>query len=244
MLLTNLYSKTYCMKSLVSIGKKARIWDNSKLKLILDWAAWMTRIKICGITNSEDAAFACQAGADALGLVFYPPSPRCVDVQQARKIVAAIPPFTSSVALFVNAQRQQIEQVIEQVKVDILQFHGDETESFCASFSRPYIKAVRMQDGLDLYAVEEQYASARALLLDTYVKGIPGGTGESFNWDKIPPDLLKPVILAGGLGVDNVAQAVTQVKPYAVDVSGGVEAGKGKKDRGKITRFIKKVNGW
>ena len=202
----------------------------------------MARIKICGITSSEDALYACQAGADAIGLVFYPPSPRHVDVQQARNIVADIPPFTSSVALFVNAERALIEQVIEQVKIDILQFHGDETESFCASFSRPYIKAIRMKPGLDLYEVQEHYASARALLLDTYVKGVPGGTGKAFNWDKIPPDLHKPVILAGGLDADNVAQAVAQVKPYAVDVSGGVEkkteAEKGKKDRAEITRFI------
>ncbi len=198
----------------------------------------MTRIKICGITNSDDALFACQAGADALGLVFYPPSPRFVEISQASEIVAAMPPFTSSVALFVNAERDSIEQVIEQVKVDILQFHGDEAESFCASFSRPYIKAIRMKDGLNLYKLQEQYASARALLLDSYVKGVPGGTGEAFNWDKIPPDLEQPLILAGGLGVDNVAQAVTQVKPYAVDVSGGVEASKGIKDRDKIIRFI------
>ncbi len=200
----------------------------------------MTRIKICGITNCTDAKYACQAGADALGLVFYPPSPRYVTPQQASGIVAAIPPFTSSLALFVDADRDTIEQVIEQVKVDILQFHGQETEAFCASFSRPYIKALRMKDGLDLYAMQEQYASARALLLDTYVKGIPGGTGASFNWDKIPQDLTQPVILAGGLGVHNVAQAIRQVKPYAVDVSGGVEADadKGKKDRDKIKQFI------
>ncbi len=198
----------------------------------------MTRIKICGITNCADAMYACQAGADALGLVFYPPSPRYITPQQASEIVAAIPPFTSSVALFVDADRDTIEQVIEQVKVDILQFHGHETEAFCASFSRPYIKALRMKDGLDLYAMQQQYASARALLLDTYIKGVPGGTGASFNWDEIPQDLTQAVILAGGLDVHNVAQAVRLVRPYAVDVSGGVEADKGIKDRDKINQFI------
>ena len=197
----------------------------------------MTRIKICGITNSDDALLACDSGADAIGLVFYPPSPRFVSIEQALQVVNSLPPFISTVALFVNAQREEIEQVIDQVAIDLLQFHGDEPEAFCASFNRPYIKAVRMKDRLDLYAVQDEYASARGLLLDTYKKGIPGGTGEAFNWHKVPHDLQLPVILAGGLTADNIAAAITQVKPYAVDVSGGVEASKGKKDKQKVMQF-------
>lgn len=201
----------------------------------------MSRVKICGITNKNDAILACDSGADAIGLVFYPPSPRFVSNKQAADVVSALPPFITSVALFVNAQRQEIEQVLDEVAIDLIQFHGDETEEFCASFKRPYIKAVRMKEGLDLYKVQNDYASARGLLLDTYKKGVPGGTGEAFNWDKVPHDLSLPVILAGGLVPENIAQAIKQVKPYAVDVSGGVEASKGKKDRQKIIRFMEGV---
>lgn len=201
----------------------------------------MNRVKICGITNSEDAKLACDSGADAIGLVFYPPSPRNVTIEQAVKVLSTLPPFITSVALFVNAQRQEIEQVLDQVAIDLIQFHGDESEEFCSSFNRPYIKAVRMKEGLDLYAIQNDYTSARGLLLDTYKKGIPGGTGEAFNWDKVPHDLNLPVILAGGLVPDNIAQAIKQVKPYAVDVSGGVEAAKGKKDSAKIIRFMENV---
>jgi len=205
----------------------------------------MTRIKICGITNSVDAQLACNAGADAIGLVFYPPSPRYVTIKQAVQVVNSLPPFVSSVALFVNAQRQEIEQVLEQVAIDLLQFHGDENEKFCASFNRPYIKAVRMKDGLDLYSVQNDYASARGLLLDTYKKGVPGGTGEAFNWHKVPHDLKLPIILAGGLTANNITAAITQVKPYAVDVSGGVEASNGKKkakkDPQKIIQFMQQA---
>ena len=200
-----------------------------------------TRVKICGITNCADAQLACDYGADAIGLVFYPPSPRYVSLEQAAKVVDSLPPFVSSVALFVNAQRQEIENVLNQTAIDIIQFHGDETAEFCRSFNRPYIKAIRMKEGLDLYAVQKEYACARGLLLDTYKKGVPGGTGESFNWEKVPHDLNKPIILAGGLLADNVAQAIKQVQPYAVDVSGGVEASKGKKDREKIIRFMESV---
>lgn len=201
----------------------------------------MSKVKICGITNRDDAKLACDFGADAIGLVFYPPSPRYVTIKQATEAVSVLPPFTSTVALFVNAQREEIEQVLEQVAIDLIQFHGDEPEEFCCSFKRPYIKAVRMKQGLDLYAVQDDYASARGLLLDTYKKGIPGGTGEAFNWDKVPHDLTMPVILAGGLVAENVARAIEQVGPYAVDVSGGVEASKGKKDRSKIIRFMQQA---
>lgn len=198
----------------------------------------MTQIKICGITTCEDAKMACESGANAIGLVFYAPSPRYVTIAQASQVVNSLPPFTTSVALFVNAPREDIESVLEQVAIDIIQFHGDESADFCASFKRPYIKAVRMKDGLDLYLVEKEYASARGLLLDTYKKGVPGGTGEIFNWDKVPHDLSLPIILAGGLVPENIAQAIKQVKPYAVDVSGGVEASKGKKDKRKVIQFI------
>ena len=201
----------------------------------------MTLIKICGITTREDAKMACDSGANAIGLVFYPPSPRYVSIEQAQDVVNSLPPFTMSVGLFVNATREEIEQVIEQVAIDIIQFHGDETEAFCASFSRPYIKAVRMKEGLDLYSLEKEFASARGLLLDAYKKGVPGGTGETFNWDKVPHDLNRPIILAGGLDAGNVAQAIKIAKPYAVDVSGGVEASKGKKDPQKIIQFVANV---
>lgn len=202
----------------------------------------MTKVKICGITNTIDAQLACDLGADAIGLVFYPPSPRYIKPEQAEKVLESLPPFISSVALFVNAAREEIESVLQQTGIDLIQFHGNESAQFCASFKRPYIKAIRMKDGLDLYAVEKEYASARGILLDTYKKGFPGGTGESFNWTKVPHDLSKPVILAGGLTADNVAQAVKQVQPYAVDVSGGVEAAKGKKDQNKIMAFVRNVH--
>ena len=226
------------------VGKNDKIWDNfvfviSYFKLKL--ARKMTQIKICGITSCEDAKMACDSGVNAIGLVFYPPSPRYVTIGQANDIVNSLPPFTTSVALFVNAAREEIEQVLEQVAIDIIQFHGDETAEFCASFTRPYIKAIRMKEGLDLHSLQKEYASARGLLLDAYKKGVPGGTGETFNWDKVPHDLFLPVILAGGLVAENVAQAINIVKPYAVDVSGGVEASKGKKDKQRIIQFINNV---
>jgi len=211
----------------------------------------MTQIKICGITSCEDAKLAYDSGADAIGLVFYPPSPRYVKIDKAKEIVNSLPPFTTSVALFVNASKEEVNQVIEQVAIDILQFHGDETEVFCSSFSRPYIKAIRMKEGLNLHDVEKEYSSARGILLDTYKKGVPGGTGEVFNWDKVPHDLSKAIILAGGLVPNNVESAINSVKPYAVDVSGGVEVSdvsahsskcKGKKDKYKIIQFINNVN--
>lgn len=201
----------------------------------------MTQIKICGITTREDAKMACDSGADAIGLVFYPPSPRYITIDHAIEVVNCLPPFTTSVALFVNAEREEIEHVLDNVAIDIIQFHGNESAEFCASFKRPYIKALRMKDGLDLYSLQNEYASARGLLLDTYKKGVPGGTGETFNWEKVPHDLTIPIILAGGLVADNVAQAIKVARPYAVDVSGGVEASKGKKDRQKIIQFMDNV---
>jgi phosphoribosylanthranilate isomerase len=200
-----------------------------------------TRIKICGITRVEDALSAARLGADAIGLVFYPASPRAVDVRQARAIVAALPPFVSVVGLFVDAGRDAVEQVVSRVGVDLLQFHGNETAADCEGFGKPYLKAVRMRDGLDPVEAAQRYPDAAGLLLDSYVPGTPGGTGRTFDWSAIPADLPLPLVLAGGLTVDNVASAVTQVQPFAVDVSGGVEAAKGIKDAKKMAAFIANV---
>ncbi len=200
-----------------------------------------TRIKICGITRAEDAWAAVQAGADALGFVFYPPSPRYVEAREAASIIRSLPPFITSVALFVNADRETIAGVLEETGIDLIQFHGNECPDYCAEHGRPWIKAVRMKDDVDLDKLARDYAGARALLLDAYHPGVPGGTGEAFDWGRIPAELAGRIVLAGGLTPDNVAEAVRQVRPYAVDVSGGVEAGKGIKDADKIKRFIRGV---
>ena len=200
-----------------------------------------TRIKICGITRLDDALEAINSGADAIGLVFYPLSPRNIEIKQAAEIVKQLPPFISVVGLFVNAEAAAINTVIKQVGIDLIQFHGDEPESFCKQFSRPYIKALRMKPELDLNQAAGAYASARALLLDTYRKGIPGGTGESFNWDLVPHNFEKALILAGGLAANNVDQAIAITRPYAVDVSGGVEKQAGIKDAQKIKDFVAAV---
>ncbi|WP_406821368.1 phosphoribosylanthranilate isomerase [Pseudomonas sp. KnCO4] len=199
------------------------------------------RSKICGITRIEDALAAAEAGADAIGLVFYARSPRAVDVRQARAIIAALPPFVTTVGLFVNATRCELNEILEAVPLDLLQFHGDETPQDCEGYQRPWIKALRVRPGDDLEAACRLYASARGILLDTYVPGVPGGTGEAFDWSLVPARLSKPVILAGGLSADNVGQAIAQVRPYAVDVSGGVEQAKGIKDAAKIEAFVQAV---
>ncbi|AVX23868.1 phosphoribosylanthranilate isomerase [Pseudomonas syringae pv. aptata] len=201
------------------------------------------RSKICGITRIEDALAAAEAGADAIGLVFYPKSPRAVTVLQARAIIAALPPFITTVGLFVNASRCELNETLDAVALDMLQFHGDETPEECDGYHRPYIKALRVKAGDDIAGVCRTYRNARGVLLDTYVEGVPGGTGETFDWALIPDDLDKPVILAGGLTSANVAQAIAQVRPYAVDVSGGVEKSKGIKDREKIRAFMSAVHG-
>ncbi|MEE4226699.1 phosphoribosylanthranilate isomerase [Pseudomonas viridiflava] len=201
------------------------------------------RSKICGITRIEDALAAVEAGADAIGLVFYAKSPRAVSVQQARAIIAALPPFITTVGLFVNASRCELNETLDAVALDMLQFHGDETPEECDGYHRPYIKALRVKAGDNIEQVCRAYRNARGILLDTYVEGVPGGTGETFDWALIPSELSKPVILAGGLTSANVAQAIAQVKPYAVDVSGGVEKGKGIKDREKILAFMSAVQG-
>lgn len=201
-----------------------------------------TRVKICGITCPADGVVAAATGADAIGLVFFAQSPRAVGVAQAREVIAALPPFVTSVGLFVNAEVAEVERILAEVPLDLLQFHGDETAEYCRQFARPYIKAVRMADGIDLELVAQQYAEAKALLVDSYRKGVPGGTGHTFDWARIPHGLDKPIILAGGLGPDNIEQAVRQVRPYAVDVSSGVEAARGIKDADRVAAFMRGVN--
>ena len=199
---------------------------------------YKTLTKICGITNIEDARVAEDAGAYAIGLVFYKKSPRYISIDTAKEIVAHINQPLNSVGLFVDADRDYICSVLEQIDLDILQFHGQESEQTCAFFNKPYIKAIRMNDDTSLPEEVEKYSSAKALLLDTYVEGLSGGTGKVFDWNMIPKNLKKPIILAGGLNVDNVKDAIKKVNPYAVDVSGGVEIEKGKKDPDKIKEFI------
>ncbi|WNW14122.1 phosphoribosylanthranilate isomerase [Pseudomonas sp. DTU_2021_1001937_2_SI_NGA_ILE_001] len=201
------------------------------------------RSKICGITRIEDALAAVEAGADAIGFVFYAPSPRAVSVAQAKVIMAALPPFVTTVGLFVDASPCELHETLEALPLDLLQFHGNESPQACEGYHRPYIKALRVKPGDDLLAACRAYARARGILLDAYVPGVPGGTGERFDWSLIPADLPKPVILAGGLDPDNVAQAIARVRPYAVDVSGGVERSKGIKDHDKVRAFVDAVRG-
>jgi phosphoribosylanthranilate isomerase len=200
-----------------------------------------TRIKICGITRPEDAEQAAKLGADAIGLVFYGSSPRNVSIEQASTVVDILPPFVTSVGLFVNAAVDEIHAVLDRVNLDLLQFHGDESPEFCASFDRPWIKAIRMAEGVDLHAEAERYSESSGLLLDAYHPALPGGTGESFDWTRIPDDLPVSLVLAGGLTAANVGEAIATVQPYAVDVSGGVEAEKGIKDWGKMADFVAAV---
>ncbi|MBV4551108.1 phosphoribosylanthranilate isomerase [Pseudomonas sp. SWRI102] len=201
----------------------------------------VVRSKICGITRVEDALAAVEAGADAIGLVFYAKSPRAVTVQQARAIIRALPPFVTPVGLFVNASRCELGEILDAVPLAMLQFHGDETPDDCEGWHRPYIKALRVKAGDDISASCQAFSGASGILLDTYVEGVPGGTGEAFDWALVPRGLCKPIILAGGLTVQNVAEAIAHVRPYAVDVSGGVEQAKGIKDQAKIRAFMAAV---
>ncbi|MBJ7539024.1 phosphoribosylanthranilate isomerase [Marinomonas transparens] len=196
------------------------------------------RVKICGITNVEDALMACRHGADALGFVFYAKSPRYVSPEVANDIVAQLPPFVTPVALFVDADESLITKVVTANSRWMIQFHGSETEAECSGYQRPYMKALRVKEGDDIASLTDQYPTASAILLDAYKAGVPGGTGEVFNWSLIPASLSKPLVLAGGLTVENVEQAVKQVAPYAVDVSGGVELSKGLKSESKVQEFI------
>lgn len=200
-----------------------------------------TRIKICGITRIEDALAAASAGADAIGLVFHAASPRAVDIEQAARIVKALPPFITSVGLFVDASEERINEVLRQVPLDVLQFHGDEPDDFCQRFARPYLKAVRVRPGDDLNALAAKWPGASGILLDSYKPGVPGGTGETFDWSMVPAQRDWPLVLAGGLQADNLRQAIELTAPWAVDVSGGVESAKGVKDPVKINAFIQEV---
>lgn len=201
----------------------------------------MTPVKICGITRVTDALAAARLGAHAIGLVFYPGSPRHVSLEQAREIARTIPPFVTVVGLFVNPEKAQVEAVLRALRVDLLQFHGEEEPEFCRQFGLPYIKAVRVKPGVDLLQYATLYSDARGLLLDAFVEGTHGGTGNAFDWGLIPRNLPLPVILSGGLDSGNVAQAIKQVRPWAVDVSSGVEASKGIKDPHKIANFIQEA---
>ncbi len=201
----------------------------------------MTRIKICGITREQDIQAVVRGGADALGLVFYEKSPRHVSVQLAVQLARAVPPFVTIVGLFANPSVDCVREVLAEVPLDVLQFHGEEEPGFCRQFAKPYLKAIRVKAGVNLVECAARYADAQGLLLDAYVEGTQGGTGESFDWSLIPQDLPLPVILSGGLHAGNVAAAIRQVWPYAVDVSSGVEAGKGIKDAAKIAAFINEV---
>jgi len=174
--------------------------------------------------------------------VFYNNSPRAVTPSQAAAVAAALPPFVSIVGLFVDPEPVNVDVVLAQVSLDLIQFHGNETPGFCGSFGRPYLKAIRMREGVDLAFERARYSGARGLLLDTYQSGTPGGTGEAFEWGRVPENLAASIILAGGLNPDNVAAAIKQVRPYAVDVSGGVEASKGIKDAAKMAAFFKNAS--
>ena len=200
-----------------------------------------TRVKICGITRVEDALAAVHHGCDAIGLVFYAKSPRNVSPQQAAEIVARLPAFVTAVGLFVDAAPAEIKAVLAAVRLDLLQFHGDETPQQCRQYGLPYMKAIRVKADTNLLQYAAEYNDAQALLLDAYAEGVAGGTGQVFDWSLIPENLPLPIVLAGGLNAGNVSAAIQQVHPYAVDVSGGVEVTKGIKDADKIAAFMRGV---
>lgn len=198
-------------------------------------------MKICGLTTVNDAVAACVAGADAIGLVFYQPSCRYVDNAKAALIADAMPPFVQRVGLFVNASEAEVKAVLAQVDLDLLQFHGDETAEYCESFGKAYIKAFSMKPNIDIAARMASFKRAKGFLLDTYHPDHPGGTGEIFNWNEFPSAINKPLVLAGGLHIGNIQEAIQVCRPYAVDVSGGVESAKGVKSIAKIQAFIEKA---
>jgi phosphoribosylanthranilate isomerase len=200
-----------------------------------------TRIKICGITRIADALAAAESGADAVGFVFYRGSSRAVAADVARELAQALPPFVTAVGLFVNAPADEVRAVLAAVPLGLLQFHGDESESYCSQFGRPYLKALRVHPGVDLLQYATGFRSAAGLLLDAYRPGIPGGTGESFDWGLVPPVMPCRVVLSGGLTPANVGAGVTRIRPWAVDVSSGVEAAPGIKDAQAIARFTAAV---
>ncbi len=198
-----------------------------------------TAVKICGITRPEDGLAAARAGAHAIGLVFHDASPRRVEPRAAAEIVRRLPPFVAAVGLFVDAEPRRVREVLAAVPLQMLQFHGEEAPDYCAGFGLPYLKAVRMGRGVDLLQYAARYATAKGLLLDTYDAALAGGSGLSFDWTLIPAGLSLPIVLAGGLTPENVGQAVRRVRPWAVDVSSGVERAKGIKDADKMAAFVR-----
>ncbi|MBT5923521.1 MAG: phosphoribosylanthranilate isomerase [Cellvibrionales bacterium] len=202
-----------------------------------------TRVKICGITREQDALAAAYAGADALGFVFYPPSPRAVTAERAAELCRPLPPFVERVGLFVNASAADVQAVLDIVPLTLIQFHGNESPAFCEQFATPYMKALRIgaDDSGETLAQIKAHTAAQGFLLDAYEKGVPGGTGKTFDWSRIPSGIDQPVILAGGLDADNVTHAIAEVAPYAVDVSSGIEQAPGIKDVEKINRFMQAV---
>lgn len=201
----------------------------------------MTRVKICGVTSVADACAAAEAGADAVGLVFYPPSPRYIATDLAAQIVERLPPFVTTVGLFVNQSAEQVGQICSQVELDMLQFHGDESPQECARHGKRFIKAVRMTPDQSVSDRAHDYRQAAALLLDSFDVEKYGGSGDTFDWQRVPEDLAIPVILAGGLNSANVQNAIKMVRPYAVDVSSGVESAPGVKSASMLQEFISRV---
>ena len=200
-----------------------------------------TRVKICGLTRPEDAQAAVHAGVDAIGLVFYPPSARAVNWEEAAQLTQGLSPFVTVVGLFVNPLGEEVERVIQNTRIDLLQFHGDESDGFCSGFGKPYMKAIRMKSGLDLRIEISRYPGSSGILLDAWHPEEQGGTGETFDWKRVPAELKSSIVLAGGLTVSNVSLALAEVQPYAVDVSSGVEEKKGIKDAAKMMAFLKEV---
>jgi phosphoribosylanthranilate isomerase len=199
-----------------------------------------TRIKVCGITRLEDVRTAADAGADAIGLVFYPPSPRCLTLEKAAELRRAAPPFVTTVALFVNPPAEQVQAVLERVRPSLLQFHGEEAPEFCERFGAPYVKACRVKPGVDLLKYLRPFSGAAGWLLDSHVEEY-GGVGERFDWSLVPAERMRPLVLSGGLTRENVGEAVRRVRPWAVDVSSGVESAKGIKDAARIAAFVTEV---
>jgi phosphoribosylanthranilate isomerase len=200
-----------------------------------------TRIKMCGMTRVEDALFAAEIGVNAIGLIFYQASPRAVSIAQAKIIIDRLPPFITTVGVLVNPQPDYVQNLLNTLSLDLLQFHGQEPATDCRRYGKPYIKAIAMHGSLDWPVLLDEYKDAKGLLLDTYQREMPGGTGQLFDWRQIPSGIAKPIILAGGLTPENVAQAIHQVHPYAVDVTTGVEAAKGIKDHDKMQRFMQAI---
>lgn len=199
------------------------------------------RVKVCGITRCEDAMSAVKAGVDAIGFVFWPPSSRYINTDSAYSIACRVPSFVTVVGVYVDPDVSWVEQTIKTVKLNLLQFHGNESPEFCAQFSVPYIKAIRIKEDTDLLQYAQQYKTAKGLLVDTYTPGIPGGTGHTFDWNLIPQQLPLPLILSGGLNPQNVSNAIRETRPWAVDVSSGVEVSKGIKNEEKIFAFMQGV---